>query len=382
MYRYLVIVLLCLGGVAAFAATTTVTLNGKTVTVPVVEVNGKAFIDAVALMKLLGGSAYYSATAHKLVLSTTPAPPSGGSSSAAASGTPQLPGPDGSFGAIYAMGKTNPLYFSLKSAEYTTVPLVIGDSIYAPTADEKLLVLHFTVQNPQKEDLFVRYDSLKMTGVDAADVNHEGIEDWGDADSHKSVSLNLKPAQRLSVYTALKVPAKGIVPKLIIQPGDGPVLRFDLHGKVTGIPAPIADPSDTTGATALTTVPAQLNTAYPGANFSFRVEKFDYTSNALQGDAPEDGARYLVATMMIKNLSPRPAFLRYDTLAPELTTVGGEECKYHDMLFATSDTAFSQDEKPGQELRLRLYFTVPKGVVVKSLILKEGDCRSYEVEVK
>ena len=79
MFRHLVLcLLLCISGLAAFAATTTVVLNGQAVTVPVIESNGKAFVDIAALMKLLGGSATFNADAHKLFInssgqSTTPA---------------------------------------------------------------------------------------------------------------------------------------------------------------------------------------------------------------------------------------------------------------------------------------------------------------------
>lgn len=383
MSRHLMLFLLLLAGLAAFAATTTVVVNGKSVTVPVIETNGKAYIDAVALMKLLGGSASFDAKTHKLIVSST-AKPAATTTTSASSGTGQLPGGiDDKFGTIYSMNKSNPLYFSLLSAEYTTTPIVIGDTLYAPNANEKLLVLHFSVQNPQKSELFVRYDSLHLTAVDAMNVNHEGIADWGDAEKHGSIALSLKPAQKLLAYAAVVVPAKGLAPKLMVLPGngEGPVLRFDLRDKVTGMAAPIADPSDATGATALETVPAKAGTAYPYHNFTITVEKFGYSTEALGDNTLEDGDRFLVVTTLMKNATPGETFLRYDSITPLVTDVDGAELKYTGMLFATTNREIAQNIKAGAEMRVRLYFTVPKDCTPKTLSIKEGESRAYEFNV-
>ncbi|MHB9130766.1 MAG: DUF4352 domain-containing protein [Armatimonadota bacterium] len=378
MLRQLILCLLLLTGIAAFAANVTVVIDGKTVTVPVIEANGKAFVDIVALMQLLGGKASYNAAAHKIAITTK-------SSASGSSGTAELAGDNGELAKVYSLVKSNPLYFSLKSAEFTTSQVVISDTLYAPKADEKLLVLHFTVQNPQQSEKFIRWDSLRFTVVDAMNVNHESVGDWGDEKSHNSIGLSLKPAQKLEAYTAIVVPAKGVIPKLMVLPpgdNDGPILRYDLKGKVTGLKAPVADPADTTGATALETVPAVLNTAYSYANFDITVEKIEYTTAALNDDTLEDGDRYLVATLLMKNKAPGNVYTRWDSLAPTLTGKDGEELKYHDMILASSSKSFSQEVKAGQEIHVRLYFTVPKDSTAKTLALKEGDSRTYEIAVK
>ena len=51
-------------------------------------------------------------------------------------GTTQLPGDFGQFGTTYTIGKSYPLNFTLKSAEYSVTPLVIGNTTYAPKNDE------------------------------------------------------------------------------------------------------------------------------------------------------------------------------------------------------------------------------------------------------
>lgn len=384
MYRYLVLSLLVLlSTTVVFAANTTVVLNGKVVSLPVIDAAGKAYVDIVALMQMLGGKATYDAAADKLYISST-APATAGGGGGGAPGTAQLAGDNGELGKVYTLGKASPLYFSLKKAEYTVSQVSVGDQTVTPTVDEKLLVLHFTVQNPQKTEQYVRFDSLRFTVVDALNANHEGRNDWGDVQNRAPMAQTLKPAQTVECYTAIAVPAAGEVPKLMVLPSqenDGPVLRYDLRGQVAALPAPVADPADATGATALETVPAQLNAACSLAIFDVTVEKTEYVTTALEGEAPEDGARFLVATLLLKNKSATNTYLRWDAIQPVLTSGDGEELAYKEMLAATANRSIAQDTKAGSELRVRIYFVVPKDVATKTLAIKEGESRTYQFEV-
>ena len=383
MSRSCLIILLLLASLACFAAkpvTVTVVLNGKTVTVPVIESNGKAYLDIATLMKLLGGFATYDAKTHKVVISTTPPAPK-----PAAPGTIQLAGDNGQLGTVYSIVKSSPLYFILKSAAFTTTQVQIGDTVYVPKADEKLLLLNFSIQNPQKTEQFVRFDSLRFTAVDAMNVNHEYVQSWGDAESHNQAALTLKPAQKIDVYTVIIVPAKGTVPKLMILPpgdNDGPILRYDLRGKIAGLPAPIADPADATGATALETVPAAVGAAYPYANFDITVEGFSYSDKPIADEELEEGQRYLFVTLLMKNKAAAESFLRWDTVTPLVTDGDGAELNYKNMFFATGNREISQNVKAGQEMRVRLCVEVPAGSTPTKLALKEEESRTYEFEIK
>jgi len=383
MLRCCLLVLLLLAGLAGLAAkpaTVTIMLNGKAVTVPVVEANGKAYLDIATLMKLLGGTATYDAKTHKVVISTTaPAP------KAAAPGTIMLAGDNGQLGTVYSIVKSNPLYIILKSAAFTTTQVQIGDTIYVPKADEKLLLLNFSIQNPQKTEQFVRWDSLRFTAVDAMNVNHEYVQNWGDVESHNSFSLSLKPAQKIDLYTVIVVPAKGTIPKLMVLPpqeGDGPILRYDLRGKIAGLSAPIADLADPTGATALETVPGAVGAAYSYNNFDITVEGFSYSTQPVEDEAPEEGGRYLFITVLMKNKAASDIYTRWDTVNVLVTDADGAELSYTNMLFATGNRAVSQNVKAGQEMRVRLCVNVPPGSTPTKLALKEGESRTFEFEIR
>jgi len=385
MFRRLMLCILLLAlALSAFAVTITVKMNGKTITVPAVLVNGKPQVDLVAFLKLLGNNAIYNA-ATKTVTVGVPA------SSSGSTGTAQLPGDEGQLGQLYTLRKDRPLYFCLLSAEYTTVPVVVGEQWSTPKSNEKFLLLHYTIQNPNKTDELVRSDSLRFIAVDAMNVNHEFRGTWGNKLDNSALNMQLKPAQKVEAYLAIAVPAKGPVPKLIVQPNDnGPVLRYFLYddrvtppvSKVASLATPIADPKDPTGATALESVPAQFTVSYPFTDWYATVEKVEYTNTPLMTRKPEKDGRFAILTILVKNVTPRDNLLRFDTFRFLLTSTDGENLKNGgDILFATGDRSFNQPVKAGAEMRIRTFFYVPKDVTPKTLTMNQNNSREYRFEL-
>jgi hypothetical protein len=86
---------------------------------------------------------------------------------------------------------------------------------------------------------------------------------------------------------------------------------------------------------------------------------------------------------VVRSESPENAQLRWDTITPVLTSTDGEELEYNNMLLAAANRPIDKIAKCGEENRVRIYFTVPKGVTPKTLTIKEGDDnRSYEFKVQ
>ncbi|MEN6520448.1 MAG: DUF4352 domain-containing protein [Armatimonadota bacterium] len=298
-----------------------------------------------------------------------------------------LAGDNGVFGTVYSIRKGYPIYFRLKSAEYTTDQMVIGDRLYAPKADEKLLVLHFTVQNPLKDEQYIRWDSLRFTAVDSMNINHEMGSDWGDEMNQGSLVMYLKPAQKADIYAGIMVSAKGIIPKLMVMSdydGDGPILRYDLKNPKNAV-APlkkyVADPSDASGCTALETVPGESGTTYPCINFGITVQKSGYLEEGINGEELEEGIHYFTVTVLVKNKSPEKTYLRWDSIIPVLLSTDGEELNYKDMLLASANRGMDRDLKPGEEVTVRLCFELPKDATPQTLSIKEEESRTYEFKM-
>lgn len=289
-------------------------------------------------------------------------------------GTTQLPGDFGKLGTTYTIGTREPINFTLKSAEYSVTPRTFGQNTYVPKADEKLLVLHYTVHNPVAREQGYDWSGLRFTAVDARDTNHDYIQAVAREGEIQPLTSALKPAQKLDVVAAILVPAEGVVPKLIVEREKGaPVIRYDLRGKVAALPAPVADPADPTGATARKEVPAPAGQFVPTGVFDTRLDEVAYTDQPLFKREPGKGNRWITATFTIKNRTNRPQRYYWADFLPDLRDADGEKAKYTQALLkATRDELAQDDLAPGEETRIRFFFPLPNNVAGKTLKLAHG----------
>ena len=172
-----------------------------------------------------------------------PVKPAAGPSKTIVLGTTQLPGDFGKMGTTYTIGKSEPVNFTLKSADYSITPWMVGGSVSVPKANQKLLILHYTIQNPLPKEQSYSGNRVRFTTVDAQDENQEMISSIAREGTTENLTISLKPAQKIDVTAAIMVSADGVVPKLIVEREQGaPVIRYDLRGKVTPLPPSIAPP--------------------------------------------------------------------------------------------------------------------------------------------
>jgi hypothetical protein len=288
-------------------------------------------------------------------------------------GTAQLPGDFGLFDQTYTIGKSSPLDFTLNSAEYTVGSVSIGNSTYTPRADEKLLVLHYTVHNPLPREQTYFWGEMTFSAVDSQDVTRRFVQAVAREGSTEPLHTQLKPAQKIDAYTVIVVPAAGPVPKLIVEREWGaPAIRYDLGGKVKPLPDPFADPADASGGTALKQVPARIGTVYPFGVFDARLDAVAYTTMPLLSKEPGVGKRYLTAIVTLKNRTLQPRSYNWGQFNADLRDADGEKVAYNQTLLKGSrDEAVASDLGAGEETRVRFFFTLPQNVAGKTLLLSE-----------
>jgi len=278
-------------------------------------------------------------------------------------GTQQLKGEFGKIGDTYTLGKSNPWNVKLSSAEYTVASLRVGDGLKFPNMDEKFLVLHFTVHNPQKGLALMRFDTFRITAVDSSSKNWEGTHTLNLESTKEAVSQNIKPAQKIDVYKVVVVPAAGEIPKIIVTGSDNLVIRYDLLGKVKPLPEPFADPNDKTGATALAVVPAKIGVTYDAGCFTVSVDGISYSEGPINGKNAGPGGRFLVLNMTAKNINTFPLPFRFDTFRFKGADMDGADLDWgRNILRASSDKTLSMTCEIGQEIKFRTYYIVEKGV--------------------
>lgn len=293
-------------------------------------------------------------------------------------GTKQLNGDQAQLGVTYTLGKTDPINVTLDKVEYTVEPVRFGDSVIVPNADQKLLVLHYTLHNCNPAPRGLAWNTLEITAVDSNDTNWRFVQDVAMEATCERCNMTLKPAQKTKVYTAILVPAKALIPKLMFQSADRLVLRYDVRGKVVKLPNPIADPADTTGATALEKVPAQMGTYYTYQELQGKIDSVEFSAKSFKDTPPKKGYLYLIVKGTAKNSLINKRGFTWNTFRPKLVDADGAELYWNqDIFYASKDTPIRSDIEPGQEVRFKWVFEAPEEVELQNLSVIEHSGRAF-----
>jgi hypothetical protein len=301
-------------------------------------------------------------------------------------GTTQLAGDFGKLGTTYTIGKNKPLNFTLKSAEYTISPLMVGHNIWVPKSDQKLLVLHYTIHNPVPREQSYSWSEIHFTAVDAQDKNQEMIQAVSREGTNEPYAVRLKPAQKIDVTAAILVPAEGVVPKLIVErEKNEPVIRYDLRDKVAALPAAI---SPAPGVDAPKDVSAQPGTFYSTGVFDMRLDEIAYISGTVAGQEPKKGERFLTATFTLKNRTAQKQTYYWGHFVADLKDADGEKSPFvQALLKATRDERTDGSLESGEEGRVRFFFPVPENVTGKTVRILEckevqrNDARGFVFDI-
>ena len=105
-------------------------------------------------------------------------------------GTTQMAGDNGKLGVEYTIGKGDAaINVKLKSVEYSISRRLDGELVDWPKPNEKFLVLHFNIHNPNHFQVTTNGYSLKFTAVDANNVNHAGNLIFQKEGTHESIQI-------------------------------------------------------------------------------------------------------------------------------------------------------------------------------------------------
>ncbi|HEX8463630.1 MAG TPA: DUF4352 domain-containing protein [Abditibacterium sp.] len=291
-------------------------------------------------------------------------------------GTTQLSGYEGKLGQTFTLGKDSPLNFTLNRLEYSVGRVNIGNYAHHPLGDEKMLILHFTVQNPTKRVTNFSASYLTFNAIDANGVTRNYLGDIAREVTAEPVQIALNPGQKIEAYTAIKVAAFGPVPKIIVRHAyetKAPILRYDGRGAAKKLTAPFGDPADQSGTTALKMVPVKSGTWYQVTDFfDAKLEKVDYATKIAEREAGT-GKKYCVATFSIRNGGKRPTNYGQSFFRADLKDADGEKTDYNtSMLKGSRDEEASSTLAPGEEARVRFYWTLPENVDAQTVLLQYG----------
>lgn len=284
-----------------------------------------------------------------------------------------LPGQWIDMGKPFYLGNDSTVVFTLESAEFTCDRVYYSSDILAPMADEKMLLLKFSIQNPGKEVITANWATCSFTTVDSSDTNREGAGMIGLQNNSEKLDIRLNPAQKVECYTTMMLPKDTQAPKLIVKPyGEGLVLRYDLHGKVKDLAAPYADPKDATGATALSEVSAEKEKLYPGLQFDFSYTGIAFKSGTYAGRESSEGYGWVVFSGVIKNRAKDATTVNWATITPLLRTRTGN-LTLGEFANIDGDSGFDTNLDPEQSIEVQYCFEVKNGAELKQLVLQETE---------
>jgi hypothetical protein len=302
-------------------------------------------------------------------------------------GTAQLPGDWCNFGQAYTIGDKDqwPVNFTLISAEYVAVhvPTSKLGSDY-PKAGDKLLVVHFSIQNPLQKQQEVIGD-VNIVAVDDQGNNHtQAAQCLENVLTASGPNTTLEPGQKGFGYSVFNVPGAGEVTKLIVSKAQYVphlVARYDMHGHVKPLTAVYADPSDSSGNTIADPVKGQVGVTYSSGLQDFTIESVSTSAGPLTEQEKEwlDSKRgqYSVAVVTAKVVSWDPGNVEcYGPTWFRLTNEDGTVCDYDNAAFAADgnrkvDIELGKDER-GQPAEFRTVYYIPTGVPLKTLMVKSG----------
>lgn len=305
------------------------------------------------------------------------------SPSTAVQGAGQLSGGDARVGQTYTLypGTPEALNVTLRGAEYSVGHFLIREGDLVPAAGQKLLLLHLSVQNPQKVARFTRGDSVTLTGVDSRGAEVKPEWNWFDEQTHAPVELTLKPAQKLEVIAVMKVDGRSSVPKLILNTSGNRVWRYDLRGTVKGLVAPYADPQSKDGSVALDVVQGRTGTYYP-AELDVRLDRVETVSRPLLGQDVPEGGRLLVLYVTLRNPRPDPQTVTAWMVSPRVFDQDDQALpQASDAFLLGREQAIGGTLGAGKELAVRSVVRVPGGASPRRLELKVNDSRTFTFEL-
>jgi hypothetical protein len=295
-------------------------------------------------------------------------------------GQVQMPGDAGKIGTTYSLGpKNGQLNFTLESAGFSLRRSMAEDLIVAKK-DEKLLTLTFSAANPLKTDQQLSEASFQFTVVSPDGKNAEYDGFLYHPERKTRFSTTLKPAQKVRAVVVIPIHAKGPVDKLIVKRIGGDVLRYDLRKEVQPLAGSFAESGDV----ASEEVKATFGTAVEFGQVELTVDGLVKTDNGVGSYEPSDEFDIWAATISVRNPNLTPIKYGWSVLTASATDVTGETNEWIQDLFSVAN-ARSLDRvtiAPGESLKGRLAFRVPKGSKPKRLTLVDGTGSERSVSIE
>ncbi len=305
-------------------------------------------------------------------------------------GQGQLTGGFVKFGEIYSL--KSGINFQIISARYTMEPIQCYNKTYA-RADEKLVVVQFAVKNASKNEVALGDQENIITLFDDTGAKYEvgagciGLMSNGSKELYRTLKSGQGIGQKElndNLQVCYRVPLSAKILKFMINEPrlnkNEEVLRYMMAGTdkdadpanvIAPLQTEIADPADKTGAVALKVGNGKAGTFYSAGAFQYRLDKIETTDKALiEGKDPEEGKKFVVATVTVKSLyGGSNSLYEAQCASSEIADMDGDKSKLLYILKPSSgkEIETSQEILYGETYTFRLVFEIDAKAKPKTL---------------
>jgi hypothetical protein len=284
------------------------------------------------------------------------------------------------FGQPYTLdGDGWSLNLTLNRVELSAGRYFLGGNAEIPDADEKLVIIHYTLQNPNLADVPVDGQSVNFAAIDSDKNGHNDLPEAQYEGTDNLVDDVLKGKETADFVKVIHVPAEGPLSALTVTPAPAgfDTVQFDLAGHVSKLPPPYADLKDATGMTAAEPIPTRIGVSYPLGDCNITLIKAVFTHEALLSYngifPPEDGDHFALFTFEVTCEHSTGMTFTAENLNPTLTSTDGDSIDPAGAPLLKSDddgAPFDTNLSYGVATRFRIYFPVAKSDSLASLTIQ------------
>ena len=286
------------------------------------------------------------------------------------------------FDTPYDIGPSPAVRFTLERALYG-----LGWTDHARTnsgvagADEKMLIFYFTVENTGATDFRFRANTLKFQAIDEQGVVHERPGQMevraarplmaGGASTRSVDNTTLRPGEPLQLYTAILVPKRLIVRRLVVgttRDGNNEI-DYALDGQVQPLPSAFQESNPAIVREEIEAGPQQFLAA---SSFDIRIDGIETTDDPTRVGRPAAaGQSWALVRMTVRNRS---------LAAQNLSRGSFTETRLIDTTGATHGPSLVVHESRPERVRPRIdpgatgsfivAFRLPEGVIPERLSLQ------------
>jgi hypothetical protein len=288
----------------------------------------------------------------------------------------EVPGAWAEIGRTYRLGETDPIQLALQSAEYEAKRLQFGSTVIWPKAGEKFLVVRFQLSNARRQAMRVVAARLVWSVAPASGAAVIRCEYLGRENGGASFDHTLEAGQASACLAVFRVSGAGEMQSLTVTnrpDAAAATARYDLRGRVRGLPAHLADARDAAGATVVDAVRARLGESFASGVTDVVVQGVEVVG----ADAPAPTGRTtnlpVYATVRYTFQGPFTPVV-FGGRAPVATLIdsqGGSRPAENQTFALQAPDVLPLRPKAGDTVEFRLRFWIPRGTTPQRLVFRD-----------